>query len=343
LSRAGASEELMSRYTAALTDEIKALPADLEVSSVYIGGGTPTALPPALLLGLMAAVGRLKLAPGAEFTVEANPGAVDREYLRELYQSGANRLSLGLQSTDDALLRKMGRIHTYADFRANYEAARRAGFADISLDLMFALPFQTLAGLSRDLERVIGMSPEHVSAYGLTLEEGTPFAALSPLPDEEDRAMYALVTERLQAAGYEHYEISNFARPGRQARHNSAYWRRAPYLGLGLGAHSFFGGRRFRNTEDMGRYLETSGNNKEALQEISRAEAMSEFFFLGLRLLSGVDLAEFEREFGLPALDIYGDSIRKLRKLGLLKAEKDMLRLTPRGIDVSNRVFASFI
>lgn len=334
-------------YKNALIKEIAANKNGIElVETVYIGGGTPTSLPPYYLLEIIEAVKAYPLSFNAEFTIEANPGTVNRDYLSALKKAGANRLSFGLQTTNDLLLKKIGRIHTYEEFQRNYSAAREVGFENINIDLMFALPSEDMNILQTDLTRITSLAPEHISAYPLMIEQGTPFESLEPIPEDLDREMYETVKSCLHSAGYNHYEISNFSKPGYISRHNTSYWQRKNYLGMGLGAHSFTGRLRYSNTVDLSAYIKSDGNPKKLLQSpdwITRTDALEEFFFLGLRLRQGVSLSEFYEEFNKCPYDIYGENIDKMISLKLLTLNGDKLRLTDKGIDVSNYVFSGFI
>lgn len=341
------------------------------VDTVFIGGGTPSAVDAVWIVRLMEQVRTsFSLAKGAEITMEANPGTLTREKLAQYRQAGINRLSIGLQSTDNGELQCLGRIHTYEEFLENYRLAREAGFANINIDLMSALPGQTVASYENTLRRIIALKPEHISAYSLIIEEGTPFWERyghgEGIPDEEeDRRMYHLTKAILAQAGYERYEISNYAKSGYQCRHNVGYWTRVPYLGLGLGAASFYGGQRFANTRDMEEYLDvlrqetTSEEEKERLQgaggdeilaalhrdiqTLTRQDAMEEFMFLGLRLTAGVSAAEFATLFGQSIEEIYGPVLQKMQRQGLMESEDGCWHLTDRGLDVSNLVLAEFL
>ena len=334
-------------YVTALLREIHATKFATEIDTVYIGGGTPTALPPFLLCKILAEVAKLPLTADAEITVEANPGTIDEKYLQALKKHGANRLSLGLQTTHSHLLETLGRMHSPEDFYENFHAARRAGFDNINVDLMFALPRQTEKNWLETLECIIALSPEHISAYSLTPAENTLLweqlqGGLS-LPDEEtDRNMYHAARRMLGAAGYSHYEISNFAKRGRvsESRHNVNCWTMKPYRGFGLGAHSFDfvgdGAARWHNTEDMKEYLATAGQAvaKDSYIALSQQEVLSEEIMLGLRMTCGVNknkLAAFENEAA------------KLVAEGLLFQNGNNLALTERGLDLANRVFSVFV
>lgn len=324
--------------------------------SVYLGGGTPSLLSAGQLSRLLEMAGRLfGIAPEAEITLEANPGTVDHALLAGFRDAGVNRLSLGVQSFDDSQLATLGRIHDADEARAAFAAARAAGFDNIGIDLINTLPGQTMAIWLSDLQQALALAPEHLSVYGLTIEDGTPFAELYPddtlLPDEElYAAMFEQTATTLAAAGYEQYEIANYALPGRRARHNSGYWRRDGYLGVGCGAHSFLRndcqGTRFSNTGDLMEYVGAINHDKLPRHDIirlSREDAMAEFFFLGLRMADGIDLLEFENQFGASCEEIYGKEISELVSCGMLEANGTSLRLTRRGMLLSNQVFARFL
>lgn len=344
---------------------------DHRVVSIFLGGGTPSLLSAQETGRILERVrARFSLAEDAEITIECNPGTATAEKLKNYITYGINRLSIGLQSTDDGELERIGRIHNYRDFLETYELAREEGFRNINIDLMAALPGQSLASYRKTLERVIALSPEHISAYSLILEEGTPLyvnRGLYTFPDEdEEREMYELTEKVLGEARFHRYEISNYAQAGYECRHNKVYWRRGDYVGFGLGASSMVGNVRWKNPDthaDYAAYVEKmepldksramhiaqtraewmSAAGAREVQPLTLQEQMEEFMFLGLRLTEGVDLEEFRRCFGKTADEIYGKQMRDFVAQGLLEREGQRLRLTPRGIDVSNVVFASFL
>lgn len=336
-----------AEYKAALLNEIAHTELSAyEIDTVFIGGGTPSILPPEFIAEILRA---LKNADAPEITLEANPGVMPAS-LAEYRVMGINRLSFGLQSTHGAELRRLGRIHSYDDFLKSYHTARDAGFANISVDLMHSLPGQGLEDWEATLERVIALAPEHVSVYGLMIEENTVFGqqladGLLTAPDERlDREMYALACDKLDRAGYNRYEISNFAKSGYESGHNIKYWARAEYIGFGLGAHSFMNETRWRNTEDMGEYLAKNGlAGKHEEAAISRAEAMAEYLFLGLRMADGVSEDGFYKSFGCELRSVYGEQIKKHTATGLLLEDAGRVYLSPRGVDVSNVVMAEFL
>ncbi len=344
-------------YVAALADEITRAGAERNrppVSSVFVGGGTPTVLPRRLLAQLLGACREaFDITEDAEITSEANPGTADASLFAALREMGVNRLSMGVQSLDEAELRWLGRIHGADEAVTAYRAARRAGFENINLDFMFGLPGQSIATWQRTLDRAINLGPEHVSLYGLTVEHGTPLYDLVrrglQAPPDDDRAadFYLLAADRLAAAGYEQYEISNWSRPGRSCRHNLVYWHHAPYLGFGAGAHSFAGDRRWWNVRPVPEYIQrvSSGASPErGSEQIGRATAMGEFMMLGLRLVQeGVTDAAFRSRFDASLEEVFGDEIDRLVSRGLLERLSDRLRLTGGGRLLGNQVFAEFL
>lgn len=323
-----------------------------KISTVFVGGGTPSVLEPEQIRSLFSCLREsFLLEADAEISMEGNPGTLNREKLSVCREAGINRLSLGLQSADDGLLQTLGRIHTWEQFLYNYQDARQAGFRNINIDLMSSLPGQSLENYVKTLETVTALEPEHISSYSLILEEGTPFFASEEirrqLPDENtDREMYEKTKEILHEKGYERYEISNYAKPGFACRHNLGYWDEVPYLGLGLGASSYYKNARFSNETDIRTYMENpfvpflGRNDYECCDEKSR---MEDYMIFGLRKMAGVSLSRFEKEFGTAAEEIYGGVIDRYVGMGLLVLEGDRLRLTDAGIDVSNRIFEDFL
>jgi oxygen-independent coproporphyrinogen III oxidase len=348
-------------YTEALVREMElrrsSLPEKVSASTLFLGGGTPSLLEPALLERIIDTASRLfGLEAAAEITIEANPGTVNRERLAAYRSAGVNRLSLGIQSFSDEMLTLLGRFHSVQEGIAAIAAARDAGFTNIGIDLIHSLPGQTPEKWQRELEFAVFFSPEHISAYGLTIEEGTPFHDMElsgelTLPEEETAAeMFERTSEVLRRAGYDHYEISNFARPGFRSRHNQVYWQRGDYLGFGAGAHSFLSsppfGRRWKNTDTPKSYIESMVNGSAAEEELSlvtEREARSETLFLGLRMLEGLDGKRFCTDFGMNLEEAYPDELRNLLAEGLLEWRNGHLRLTVRGLIVSNQVFIQFV
>jgi len=325
-------KSLFKEYTGALIKEIKSIKGT-QTDTVYIGGGTPTAIGNYLLEIVDAVNENLSLPEDCEFTVEANPGTVNPDILKNLFQKGVNRISLGAQSFNDNELRAMGRIHNSKEIFESADEIKKAGFKNFSIDLMLATPCQTIESLSYSLDCIERISPPHVSAYSLIVEEGTPFYDMElQLPDEDtERQMYYFAEERLKSMGLLRYEISNFAREGFESRHNSGYWQDKEYIGLGAGAHSYHEGARYLNPPDIYRYIKGEGR-KEDYTPISEKERKLELFMLGLRMTKGV---EYKGEFP--------ERVNPLLEKGLLEIKNGRLRLTRRGTDCANLVFMEFL
>ena len=357
-----ASSKLKPRdYLALLLREMELRQASLaepvSAATLYLGGGTPSLMEPELVGSLIEAVARrFALRPDAEVTLEANPGTITPEKLAGYLAAGVNRLSLGIQSFEDRLLARLGRVHTAKEALLAFEAARRAGFDNLNIDLMHSLPGQSLTQWRTALRRAIALSPEHVSAYALSVEQGTPFAGQLAagelaLPGEELAAqMFEATGELLGEAGYGHYEISNFARPGRASRHNSAYWSRRSYLGFGAGAHSLWNrdglGRRWKNAADLECYRQSVAGGaipEQDAEELTLEEAVSESFFLGLRMLEGLDLARLEELYGRAALTRPLAEVARLEASGALLREGSRIRLAPGMVILANSVFSRFL
>ena len=369
---APADEKARDRYVQALLMEIERYrgteTADRKIKTLYIGGGTPSTLSVKQLECIMQKIKcTFNFRGDMETSVEMNPGTASKEKCRALYQMGINRLSIGLQSTNDMELKTLGRIHSYEDFLNTYTWCREAGFQNINVDLMAALPYQTVESYTTGLRKIIRLAPEHISAYSLILEEGTPFyqkynSGCYPLPDEEqERLMYRETEQILAQAGDERDEISNYAKKGYACRHNLVYWQGGDYLGLGLGSSSYMDGVRFHNITDLNTYV-NQGAYVEDREELSVQAKMEEFMFLGLRVMAGVSGTEFEKRFGKTMEDVYGDVLRKHEEEGLLQIERkedrkeaaaaepakgktniEKVMLTTKGVDVSNYVFADFL
>ena len=317
--------------------------------TIFFGGGTPSLLTVKQITRLLAACHKaFAIDEDAEITLEANPGTLSSEQLKGLRAAGINRLSLGSQSFDAELLHTLGRIHTPDEIVQALRNARAAGFTSINLDFMFGLPGQTMQQWKTTLDRALDLHPEHFSLYSLIIEEGTLFYTWTNegriIPGDEDLCadMYEYADERLQTEGYENYEISNWALPGHQSRHNLTYWQNLPYLGMGAGAHSFFGGRRFSNILDPQEYITLLKKQQrpEAESElIDRVQEMSETAFLGLRTAQGLHLPTFEERFAEPFTQFVGMRLRTVEEAGLLEQEQDWIRLSKRGRLLGNEVF----
>ncbi|MDY2898674.1 MAG: radical SAM family heme chaperone HemW [Candidatus Limivivens sp.] len=357
---APAGEETRAAYVDALLEEIRGFdePEDYEVVTVFFGGGTPSILPGQAIFRIMEALReKFSFRKEAEITLEANPGTVDKEKLSFYKKAGINRLSFGLQSADAEELKKLGRIHTWEKFLESFQLAREAGFSNINVDLMSALPGQTKESWEKTLRQVLALQPEHISAYSLIIEEGTPFYQLYEkdverrdageepelIPsEEEERAMYEATGRILKEQGYLHYEISNYAKPGCECRHNLGYWQRRDYLGFGLGASTLLNPVRYKNTEDLEAYLGGDFSKKEFFV-LTKDNQIEETMFLGLRVLEGVSKEQFREQFSCELRVVYRKELEKLEKEGLLEEEGDFVRLTSRGIDLSNPVLAEFL
>lgn len=351
-----AGEEERQQYVAALLSEIESyreFAKGYRVSTIFIGGGTPSVLLPKQMEDILQKIYEIfELERRPEITIEVNPGTVDEEKLQCYKENGVNRLSMGLQSVKDEKLRLLGRIHTYQEFVESYELARKAGFDNISIDLISSVPGQTLQEWKEELEIAAVQNPEHISVYQLIIEEGTPFYekyAEHPelLPDEEtSREIYLWTGRFLKEAGYEQYEISNYAKPGKESRHNLKYWERGDYLGLGLGAASMVRNIRMSNTKDMKTYLERCDKPKtmrEDVQFLEEPRQMEEFMFLGLRKTRGVSKKEFRRIFGREMDMVYEKALHKCLENGMLLEHKDRIFLSEEGTLLSNMVLSEFL
>lgn len=350
-----ADDDTKRAYARALVREIRAYgetAADREVETVFIGGGTPSVMPADCLADIMKAVtSTFDVRPDAEITMEMNPGTGGEGLLNFLF-SYVNRVSIGLQSADDAELQELGRIHTWQDFLSAYRMLRDAGMKNINVDLISAIPNQTGESWLRTLNCAADLKPEHISAYSLIVEEGTPFGKRKAegslkLPDEDlERRMYADTEEALSLRGYHRYEISNYSLPGYECRHNVRYWTGGDYLGLGLGSSSLMDHVRWKNTSDPDEYLRSSANPQELLRDmesLSLKSQIEEFMFLGLRMTEGVTETDFRKRFDMDMNSLYGDVLEKLEYEEMITDEGGRVKLTGRGVDVSNRVLAEFL
>ncbi len=346
---------MQEQYMKALITEISGRSTECreyEVQTVFIGGGTPSVVNAEWIERITEELQSCyHLAEDAEITIEINPGTVDRDKLQIYRRAGINRLSIGLQSASDEELKKLGRIHTLEQFLKTYKEAVATGFTNINVDVMSALPGQTVESYGQTLDVLMGLKPKlnHISAYSLIIEEGTPFYDLweqdkLALPDEDsERLMYAMTGEILAANGYHRYEISNYAIEGYECRHNCGYWRRREYLGFGIGAASLMKECRFRNGQNLERYVRQPLSCREEFQELTLEERMEEFMFLGLRLTEGVSADAFCKAFGRKITDVYGEVLLRNVEDDLLAVTEGSYHLTDRGMDVSNYVMAQFL
>ncbi len=358
---APADENTKERYIEALKKEIFLYREDLKeniISTIFLGGGTPSLLKEKQIKEILDAIFETYFVQeGAEITIEANPETLTKEKLKIYKEVGINRLSIGLQSTEEEQLKRLGRIHTYKKFLESYALAREVGFENINVDLMSALPFQTKEEWEETLRKIVNLNPkpEHISAYSLIIEEGTKFFKIKEqlsFPDEEeDRQMYWKTKEFLEREGYHRYEISNYALPEKESRHNQTYWTLGEYLGLGLGAASYWNGSRFKNTENLQEYFAFFENNmikelselQKEVHILSKEEKMEEFMFLGLRRMKGISEKRFLNLFQKDIMEVYGEKIEKGVQIGVLWRKDGRIGLTERGIDISNMVLTEFL
>ena len=351
--------DVQSHYVTQLLREIRAAKAecrDMTVRSVFIGGGTPSLISESFVAELMAVIrGCFDLAEDAEVTIECNPGSTLRHKFAAYRRAGINRLSIGLQSADNAELKMLGRIHSFEEFLKSYQNARMEGFQNINVDLINCIPMQSLKTWKKTLKTVLMLKPEHVSVYNLIIEEGTPFyqmqqEGLLMMPSEEEQAeIDSFTKEYLARQNYHRYEISNWAREGMECRHNCGYWTGVPYLGFGLGAASYFKKTRWNNTSDLDEYMrcdftgEDRVSIRKSVHELSRNERIEEFMFLGLRMTEGISSTVFLSEFGQHLDSIYGKILDKDIIGGLIESSGGRYRLTDRGMDISNVVLSEFL
>ncbi len=340
-------EDLFEDYFLCLEKEIKAVAAEnLVFDTVYIGGGTPTAPPNYYLTGLIEKI--KNITSDCEITVECNPGTVSYDDLKRIKLAGANRLSIGLQTTEEAQLKVLGRIHSLKDFEDCFYNARKAGFENISIDIMFGLQGQTLESLGETLEQAVKYNSEHISCYCLKIEDGTPFAKMHlNLPDDDECAdMYDLCVSFLAEHGYNRYEISNFSRNGKISRHNTKYWLLDDYIGIGAGAHSLYKDRRFFKIANVREYIKAILGGGDAVAHsdiIDKEEKMSEFVFLGLRMAEGIDEKRFENLFQIPIDKVYGEQIEKYIKMGVMGRKCGKTYINPEFLYVSNNILSDFV
>jgi oxygen-independent coproporphyrinogen III oxidase len=349
-------DELVPAYFDALERELE-ITADIakeySIKSIFIGGGTPSYIKADYIYKTIKRCRDIfNIEPNAEISIESNPGTLTVEKLNAYKESGINRLSMGLQAWQNQILKRLGRIHDIDDFIKNYKEAEKVGFENINVDLIFGIPGQTLNEWLNTLSNVIRLGSRHLSCYSLKIEEGTVFdkrvksGKMVPIDDDIDREMYHETIRILNSYGYNHYEISNFAREGYECRHNLIYWNAEEYLGFGAGAHSYVKGKRFNNEYSLERYIALLSEGKdfhENVEIITKEDSMSEYMILGLRLIKGIDKNEFKERFNEDIMALYQDKINKLIDEELLESINNNLRLTPKGLDLANRVFVEFI
>lgn len=350
------NEKMKEKYIQAILKEIENCDKTKKASTIYFGGGTPSILPAEEIQRILEKIRqKFEIAKNAEISIEVNPGTVNLQKL-EMYQNiGINRLSIGLQTTQNRLLKLLGRIHTYEDFVKVYETARKLNFANINVDLMLGLPTQNLEDIEKSLSEVIALNPEHISLYSLILEEGTELEKLvsnhelEMISENLERKMYWQTKQILEKNGYIHYEISNFAKKNFESKHNLACWNQKEYIGFGVAAHSYMDKKRFSNSNDLEKYMENIENGDFSKNIILQEKEQSfesqakEYMMLGLRKLEGVSISEFEQKFQMHPLFYFRFEISKLEENGLLEVDLDRIRLTKKGLDFANRVFEEFV
>ena len=348
-------DHLRKAYIEALNKEIISLREkhnNLEINTIFIGGGTPSVLEADELECLLKEVAKLNMAKDIEYSMECNPGNLTEEKLEVMKKYGVNRISMGLQAKQDNLLKGLGRIHNYKTFKENFLLAKKVGFNNINVDLMFGLPNQRLNEWEETLREIISLEPAHISAYSLIIEEGTAFYNLYEndklkLPtEEEERKMYHLAKKILEENGFNQYEISNYAKEGKECRHNLAYWNMDNWIGVGSAAASYINGKRIKNISSVEKYINSINEKGEAVEEIinnSKNDNMEEFMFMGLRKINGIDENEFKKRFSMNINDVYGEIINKYIGEGLLIRESGRIFLSEKGIEISNIIMADFL
>lgn len=344
---------LIEKYIETLKKEINKLKIDKEnyvIKTIYFGGGTPSFIESKYIVDVLKNIkNKFSILENAEITIEANPGTVDEQKLKDYYNAGINRISFGLQTTRSELLKLVGRIHSYSSFLEAYNLARKIGFKNINIDLMIGLPVQTLEDVQKDLERIIELKPEHISVYSLIVEDGTKIEEKIKnkelyLPSEElERKMYWEVKKKLEEAGYIHYEISNYSKPGYESKHNTSCWNQEEYLGFGLAAHSYINNKRYSNTIDFDEYFDWPENSKIIHEKQTKEDKQKEFMLLGLRKIEGIKISDFKNKFIENPIYLYRESLNKLVIQELIEIDIDNIKLTNRGIDLANIVWEEFI
>ncbi|MGG7157605.1 radical SAM family heme chaperone HemW [Clostridium perfringens] len=348
-------DHLRKAYIEALNKEIISLREkhnNLEINTIFIGGGTPSVLEADELECLLKEVAKLNMAKDIEYSMECNPGNLTEEKLEVMKKYGVNRISMGLQAKQDNLLKGLGRIHNYKTFKENFLLAKKVGFNNINVDLMFGLPNQRLNEWEETLREIISLEPAHISAYSLIIEEGTAFYNLYEndklkLPtEEEERKMYHLAKKILEENGFNQYEISNYAKEGKECRHNLAYWNMDNWIGVGSAAASYINGKRIKNISSVEEYINSINEKGEAVEEIinnSKNDNIEEFMFMGLRKINGIDENEFKKRFSMNINDVYGEILNKYIDEGLLIRESGRIFLSEKGIEISNVIMADFL
>ena len=344
----------IQEYIEAVKKEIELQKIKSEITTIYVGGGTPSYIEGKYIKEIIEEIKKKNVSNDAEITIEINPGTVTLEKLKDYKECGINRLSIGLQSTQNNLLKQIGRIHDFEQFVETYMMARKEGFKNINVDLMLGLPNQRIKDLKDSLEKVIELQPEHISVYSLIVEEGTPICNKIEkgdleLPEEElERNMYWYVKNTLELNGYNHYEISNFARKGYESKHNVNCWEQEEYVGIGLAAHSYRDITRYSNTEQIGEYIRNVKNENlernRIIHEIQKEDdTKKEYMILGLRQIDGIKISQFKEKFGDNPIYLFRNELKKLSDENLIYVDEDNIKLTNKGIDFANLVWEEFV
>ena len=347
-------DDLIEKYVDSVKKEINHVKIKSEITTIYIGGGTPSYIDSKFIVQILEKIKEKNVAQDAEITIEVNPGTVTQEKLQDYIDCGINRISIGLQTTNDELLKQIGRIHNYEQFLETYKLAKKVGFKNINVDLMLGLPNQRIIDLKESLENVLKLAPKHISVYSLIVEDGTPIAnkienGKLKLPDDElERNMYWYVKNTLELNGYKHYEISNFAKKGYESKHNMNCWNQMEYVGIGTAAHSYRDITRYSNTEDIKEYIKNVQKGEfeknRIIHEIQKEEdSKKEFMLLGLRKIEGLKISEFKNKFGDNPIYLYRNELKKLSDEKLIIIQDDNIRLSNKGIDLANLVWEEFV
>ena len=347
-------DDLIEKYVDSVKKEIDHVKIKSEITTIYIGGGTPSYIDSKFIVQILEKIKEKNVAQDAEITIEVNPGTVTQEKLQDYIDCGINRISIGLQTTSDELLKQIGRIHNYEQFLETYKMAKKVGFKNINVDLMLGLPNQRIIDLKESLENVLKLAPKHISVYSLIVEDGTPIAnkienGKLKLPDDElERNMYWYVKNTLELNGYKHYEISNFAKKGYESKHNMNCWNQMEYVGIGTAAHSYRDITRYSNTEDIKEYIKNVQKGEfeknRIIHEIQKEEdSKKEFMLLGLRKIEGLKISEFKNKFGDNPIYLYRNELKKLSDEKLIIIQDDNIRLSNKGIDLANLVWEEFV
>ncbi len=347
-------DNLIEDYVQAVKAEIQTQNIKPEITTIYIGGGTPSYIDSKYIIEILEKIKEKNVSSNAEITIEVNPGTVTKEKLEDYIKTGINRISIGLQTTNDELLKQIGRIHNFTQFLETYKLAKKVGFKNINVDLMLGLPNQRIKDLKESLEQIIKLKPKHISVYSLIVEDGTPIAnkiekGEMQLPDEElERNMYWFVKNTLELNGFIHYEISNFAKKGYESKHNLNCWNQKEYIGIGASAHSYRDITRYSNTENIEEYIENVNNGNfnrnKIIHEVQKEDdAKKEFMLLGLRKIKGVDINQFKNKFGDNPIYLFRNELKKLTDERLLIIDNNNIRLTNKGLDLANLVWEEFI